>query len=371
MKKTIGTHTIGYPEKRNFVDLPFKKYQFQKVQNLHKIPAFLYHKSTKKTHQYYWNSFRDFDLHKVDLYHFFNTMSYGKKPWLCTFETSLPRWGGRNTAKGVKLIAGDPCRKIVALSHCAANIQRIFLRDNFPEYFDSINEKLIVLHPSQVCPPKEDIKKLTNSKLIFTLVGADFFRKGGKEILLAFDRIYKDGITDWQLNIVSKMDYGDYASKTELTDLKDAFKLIENYPNHIFHRYSLPNQEVLSLFRKTHIGLLPTYADTYGYSVLESQSYGCPVISTNIRALPEINNPELGWVIEMEKDELGNAILSSKESRLKFSNRLVEELQKTLMEIFKNPELIEIKGLKSYERLNYSVDSNTEFLENLYDEILS
>ena len=39
----------------------------------------------------------------------------------------------------------------------------------------------------------------------------------------------------------------------------------------------------------SHIGLLPTYNDSYGYSVIEFFSYGCPVITTNILALPEIN----------------------------------------------------------------------------------
>ena len=56
----------------------------------------------------------------------------------------------------------------------------------------------------------------------------------------------------------------------------------------------LTNNETLELMKKSHIGLLPTYADTYGYSVLEFQAAGCPVITTNVRALPEINNNNLG-----------------------------------------------------------------------------
>ena len=53
--------------------------------------------------------------------------------------------------------------------------------------------------------------------------------------------------------------------------------------------------------KKSHIGLLPTFGDTYGFSVLEMQACGCPVITSNIFALPEINNSEVGWVIDLDK----------------------------------------------------------------------
>lgn len=56
--------------------------------------------------------------------------------------------------------------------------------------------------------------------------------------------------------------------------------------------------------KKSDVGLLPTWADTYGYSVLEFQACGCPVISSNTRGLPEINNNEAGWIINMPLTKL-------------------------------------------------------------------
>ena len=38
------------------------------------------------------NQFEDFDLNKVDLLHFSNGISYGKIPWISSFETILPRF---------------------------------------------------------------------------------------------------------------------------------------------------------------------------------------------------------------------------------------------------------------------------------------
>src|SRR5450830_1567159 len=38
------------------------------------------------------NQFEDFDLNRVDLLHFSNGISYGKTPWISSFETILPRF---------------------------------------------------------------------------------------------------------------------------------------------------------------------------------------------------------------------------------------------------------------------------------------
>ena len=369
-KRVVGTHTVNYAEIRNFIGLPFEKYAFEKKQNLYKIPAVAYTRLTNKTHSYYWNSYRDFDLNKVDLFHFFNTISFGNTPWITTFETFLPRREGKNDEAGLKLMAGEACQKLIAMSECAANIQRTFLSDKYPQFLDVINEKLMVLHPAQKCPPREEVQKDISGPLTFTIVGSDFFRKGGKEILIAFDRLSEKGIQDWCLNIVSKMQFGDYASRTTKEDVRFAHKLIDKYPHNINYQSQIPNAEVLALFKKTHIGLLPTYADTYGYSVLEAQSFACPVISTNIRALPEINSHELGWLIEVSKDSWGNAILTSEKYISAFSSHLVDELEKTLTEIFENPSQILAKGERAYQKLLPSIEHNTQVLENLYDGIV-
>ncbi|HQV53110.1 MAG TPA: glycosyltransferase family 4 protein [Flavobacteriales bacterium] len=367
--KIIGTNSTGYPQTRNFHGLPFLKYRVEKKYNLYKIPEFIYFKFASSSNFKISNSFSDLDIHNVEMYHFFNALSYGKTPWVTTFETSLPRWGNKNTRKGLELIAGASCKKIIALSNCSADIQRAYVTKNASELLATIEEKLMVLHPPQVCPPIETIKKGAQDKLVFTIVGSDFFRKGGKEVLTAFDRLYKNGTTDWHLNIVSKLHYGDYASRSTLNDLEFVKKIISGYPDHITHHTSLPNPEVLELFRKTHIALLPTYADTYGYSALEAQSYGCPVISTNIRALPEINNSDIGWCIDVKKNELGNAILKTENDLISFSDHLTDELERTLRGIFDHPEDIAVKGLKSFKKLEHSISNNTKVLEQLYDEI--
>lgn len=103
----------------------------------------------------------------------------------------------------------------------------------------------------------------------------------------------------------------------------------------------------MQILCNSHVALLPTYADTYGYFVLEAQACGCPVISTDIRALPEINNNECGWVINVPKDGNGNAIINTQEQRQAFSANLQEKLESIVQKIICNPAVILDKGQKA------------------------
>ncbi|WP_125140102.1 glycosyltransferase family 4 protein [Clostridium transplantifaecale] len=72
--------------------------------------------------------------------------------------------------------------------------------------------------------------------------------------------------------------------------------------------------------------LLPTFADTYGYSLLEMQACGLPVVSTNVRAMPEINDNECGWIAKLPVNEYGEALYSTEQSRNKMKMELRNEL---------------------------------------------
>ena len=166
------------------------------------------------------------------------------------------------------------------------------------------------------------------------------------------------------------MDTDSYASKSSQLDVDKWLPKLKNTNGIIFHG-RLKFEKVKDLYKNSHVVLLPTYADTYGYSVLESQASGCPVISTNIRALPEINNNEVGWVIEVPKDKNGNGILKTEEDREKFSSIIEKELYRIIKdEILPNKEIIKLKGAKSIERIRkyHNPKDKAEFLERLYHD---
>lgn len=307
----------------------------------------------------------------VDLFHFFNTVSFSNTPWITTFETSLPRWG--ITELGIKRLASDSCNALVAMSTCAKEIQLVKLREEFPDYFNSISSKLSVIHPSQkpILKTWEEKNLELKGKLIFTLVGNDFFRKGGREVLEVFSELINEG-ADLELRIISNLKFGDYASKSTLKDKQWAIKQISSFPDRIFHFKNIPNSEVIYHMKETHIGLLPTYADTYGYSVLEFQATACPVISTNVRALPEINNKNKGWVIEVPKDKYGEGKFRTEMDRRLLSEMIKAGLRSVIQEVMSDPSIIKEKGklsLKDLTILNCPEKNGAAYL-NLYEKAL-
>jgi glycosyltransferase involved in cell wall biosynthesis len=316
-------------------------------------------------------------LNKVDILHFFNAVNYGNKPWLTTSEYVIPRYFSANastTKKGLNTLLKPNFKKLISMSEAAHNHQLNFLKNNFPEYYDAVAEKMMVLLPSQKKLLNSIDEKTTNPNfLTFTIVAStSFFGKGGREILNAFDVLLQKKYT-LKLNIISKFEYGDWASKTTKQDYEHALKIIEKYPENIKAYNYLENGKVLQMFKETDIGLLPTYADTFGYSVLESQANGCPVISTNVFAIPEINNNNLGWMIDVPKIENGNAKIQTEEERKFFSKTLQDGLIQHIENIYNNPQLVKQKAENCLLHIvqNHNPNHNATVIENIYDEIMS
>lgn len=207
-------------------------------------------------------------------------------------------------------------------------------------------------------PPQKKIidsieeKRLSYKKhdtLTFTFVGDQFFRKGGREILKAF--LALPATMRFRLNIVSILEPDTYASATNDRDAAVLKERIKTLPSNFQFYSNIPNTQVIELLKKSHIALLPTYADTYGYFTLEAQACGCPVITTNVEAMPEINNDECGWVIPIELDNLKNAILRTEKNRNEASETIEKNLYKILASIFSNPATILPKANESLNRI--------------------
>ncbi|MFZ3070902.1 MAG: glycosyltransferase family 4 protein [Anaerolineaceae bacterium] len=328
------------------------------------------------------NQFDDFDLNKVDLIHFSNGISYGRTPWVSSFETILPRFSqlvtrhhGKEktrtaldalTKRGLEALSGATCLQIIAWSHCAAAMEKDLLSDFPGEYSRPILEKLTVLHPPQavLLPEMTDKTFFETQPMRFIMVGAAFFRKGGREVLQAFEKLVRQEHLPIRLVLVSALRIEDYAAHETEQDVAWAKQKIADNPDWIEYHPSLPNEEVLKLIVGSDVGLLPSYADTYGLSILEAQACGCPVISTDIRAFPEMNNDHVGWMIKVPKNTLGEALYTTVEERAELSCCIQTGLEDTVRKIVEDPELIAIKGKASLARIKQEHDPDV-YAENL------
>jgi glycosyltransferase involved in cell wall biosynthesis len=335
------------------------------------------------------NQFFDFNLNKVDLLHLFNGISYGRIPWVSTFETILPRFasvvqGTHGASPGFasewklrrafEALASNTCKQIIAISDCSADMQRQLLGE-FSSYREKIERKLVVMHPPQEVLVSQFADKQIDlqGRIKFMFVGGAFFRKGGREILDTINMLRDQYHYDIELTIVSDLRIDGYAAQVNPEDIQRTTAFIQGNRQWINYFPQLPNSEVLEMMKKAHIGLLPTYADTYGYSVLEFQAAGCPVVTTNVRALPEINDNDKGWLIEVPKNRLGEAIYSTESDRLVMSDAIRKGLEKVVHEIFADRSIIPTKSKKAILsiKVNHSRESFSSQMKNIYLNAIS
>jgi glycosyltransferase involved in cell wall biosynthesis len=354
-----------YPYKRNIVDI-IQGIEYRKAKDLFaRLNAgarFVNHLSQRELISTFDlnNQYFDFNLNRVDLLHLFNGISYGRIPWVSTFETILPRFRSliqrthgsspvhdQHTypRRAFDCLAGGACKQLIALSESTAYMQRALLAD-FSNYQEIVGAKIVVMHPPQdaFVDRFEDKQIDLNGRLKFMLVGNSFFRKGGREVIETLKKLRDQYHEDLELVIVSSLRDDGYAVPVSEADVKYVREFIAANQTWVTHYPQLPNPKVLELMKKTHVGLLPSYAETYGYSVLEFQAAGCPVITTNIRAMPEINNDTRGWMIEVPKNSLGEAIYTTQSDRSIISEAIRDGLESAVGAIMADRSILLAKS---------------------------
>lgn len=367
-KIKIGITCSGYNETRNITSLSFRNYKVVRRYDLMNLLDHAYFRLYKKNNPYFHWVHRDLGINDVKLFHFFNKISFSSTPWISTFETCIPYFS-KPSEKFVRTLTSKYCKKLIAMSNRAYCIEMERL-SSFPQIRQEVEHKIVTLHPPQASLIKDYTDKLLSKEYIsFVFTGRDFFRKGGMEMLNTFARLIEEK-KPVKLTIISSLDYGDYVSLSTSDDLKKALDIIKKYPQNIIHLKSLPNKRVLDLFCHSHVALLPSFHESYGYSILEAQAAGCPVITTDISAIPEINSNECGWLLLMPKNEFREGKWRTRTDKNIFSRLLEEQLYNTITKILDAPSMIKNKGEKALERIKREHDpqSRVDILEKIYTE---
>jgi glycosyltransferase involved in cell wall biosynthesis len=213
---------------------------------------------------------------------------------------------------------------------------------------DKVMEKLMVLHPPQAPVPNDMERFAAPETVRFVFIGNAFFSKGGLAMFRAFERV-RARFPNISLTVISAMVMGYNVTKAGARELREAASFLQRNSVWVTYYGNLPNEQVLTLLPEHHVGLLPSFAETYGYAVLEMQAAGVPVITTDIRAFPEINPDEAGWRISLPKSELrGN---SPREDIVRYGVIVQQGLEKILTGIMENPAALKEKSLAAQARI--------------------
>ena len=303
---SIGILRNDYPERRCIVGKDISKFNFLGYNDIYKYK----NKFFKKNGLVDFYSKPVFLPSTISGILTFNDIVNCKVPWATVYESIIPRHSylldfhhqdwfsrARNYSKDIheriRHLNNGCCKKIFALSNNAYNIQKTFISSS-PFYDSNYNDKLEIMHPPQEVP-LDITPSFKDGKLRLTFIGKDFYRKGGAEVVLAINSLISDGqlhSNDIELTLIGDLSKKYNYIHKEFQDDNFFYESIENFifkKDFIIHFTSLPHQEVMKFIINSDLGLLPSWSETYGYSVLEFQACDVPVITTDVRALAEIN----------------------------------------------------------------------------------
>lgn len=373
--KSVAVNRVNYAVRRNICGSPVPGYRTRPTRNLYRLAAGAYRRLRGRQHVIWFNSYKSLPGTRYDLLHLFNGISHDRAPWVSTFETYLPRFqrpDEKALVRGVRALASGHCKRLIALSQCAIDIQRDHLQP-FPEESESIGDKLTVLHPPQAALIEDYAEKpLSAAFLDLAMVGRQFFVKGGMELLVALDHMIRLG-APLRLHIVSAMSTEGIAPRRGRALLERANAIIADHPRHIRHDHWLPNRKVLALLKRSHVVLLPSWADTYGYTVLEGQAAGCATISSNVRALPELNPASVGWTVELPLTRLGYPkVWPGTRAANPVSDQLTLGLVDALTDALNRPGRVAAMGARALTRIReaHCPRRHAARLGEIYDEAL-
>lgn len=323
--------------------------------------------------------------------HSYSAINYStKEDWVLSIESCVPYSeavteildqknpdfsiikDNKEVERALKCCARKNCKRIIAISQCTYNIQKALL-DQFPKYKNAILQKTTILHPSQsVLINSIEDKHLSYTEeetFIFTFVGNHLYRKGGREILLALSSL-REQFSNFELHLIGDAEQETFhAPMIEEDDIKKTLKLIEKEKAWVHYYPNLPNNQVLDILRRSHVSLLPTWSDSYGFSVLESQASGTPVITTSLRALKELNNDSIGWIIEVPTNPLNHPILyNTREEKKEFQKILVDGIIRCCADALQNRQLVKEKSIKCLQQIkkNHNPVEYSAKLKDIY-----
>lgn len=352
---------------RNFAGLPFDGVEFRKVWDANKILSFLKFKLAGKVDYQLLNRFHDYGLGKVDLFHFFNTLTPSKRPWIVTFETTLPRLEPA-FEKGYEWMAASSCKRLIAITRRSYDAQLHLLRGRV-DYEEVIRDKMMILPPSQPLLLDDLGSKDFDGELRMVFVGRDFYRKGGWELLRAFELLKAEGLPV-RLTIVSDLNRTGFKDGYITPEIESkVVELLSSNPMIEYHR-SLPNEEVLALLKKAHIGILPSWHETYGYFLLEAMACGCAVVAPNVSPFPEFLSEKCGWLLDVDTYSVDGAEGSdpTEENQI----RMIGAIKDTVVSAFSDRAGLYAKCQYSLDmiRMNHDPLVAAGALTKVYQEVL-
>ena len=168
----------------------------------------------------------------------------------------------RITDFSAALLNSKKCKGVIVWSEWA---KKGYIRDGIER-----GKIRVIPPPFTMCS-----SRIKHDTINLLFLGRDYDRKGGDvalEVFRELKRLHEN---------IHLIFIGNIPDKDVLQTVKDDKKIsfYDHVPTSFLHQ---------NIFPTTDIFLLPTKAEAYGMSLVEAMSYGIPVVSSGISAIPEI-----------------------------------------------------------------------------------
>jgi glycosyltransferase involved in cell wall biosynthesis len=227
--------------------------------------------------------------------------------------------------------------------------------------------KTTVVYPA-VRKVSDDLIRFDNTN-VNILFSGDFFRKGGVNVVDAFLHTQQSyPSVKLRLCCDEKIDF----NTSNLVLKQEYLDIVRSNPGIIFGRASR-EELIKTILPNTDIFLLPTYIETFGFSVLEAMAFGIPIVATNHFAIPEmVENEVNGLLIDTSQFDCEHLFRGYVVNNIPttFRHHVTQALYGHLCRLIESAELRKKLGLAGLElaRTKFSFETRNHIMLDIYRE---
>jgi glycosyltransferase involved in cell wall biosynthesis len=319
------------------------------------------------------------------LVHTWNSVPMNKD-FIVSFELELPRYLGSPTPaqieRGMKILGGERCKAILALSEFAFNhAKREIVQRGYPTLLDKMS-----LFRGAIQDPLKTLGLVKRSEargsfrdraLSGILIGTHLFHKGGMYVIQAFENLRAEGF-HVELTLIGDFESNAHPFREHLPNA-DEWRARARQHKWIRFEGPIPNAQVFQELCAHDICLYPSLDESLGWLPIEAGMLGVPVLGNRICAFPEfVSHMKTGWLVDLPLGPHGRweGIGSSGEqlrSLLGEANKKITAgIEDCLRYVYENPHALEEWGREARLRMmqKYGMEAASRELEQIYDRCL-
>lgn len=295
-------------------------------------------------------------------------------PWVCSLDCyqaalafnvlNLPLPRSARSLYVNSLFRSDNCKRIIFWSNAARNSL---------QNYGHVCDKVVIGKSTVVYPAIREQERinLCRADVRNLLFSGDFFRKGGINVLDAFEELQQT-VPDLRLRICSDPKF-DFTTRNS-TLRNQTLKRLHSNPAVTLGRVSR-EQMLREVLPRTDVYLLPTYGEAFGFAAIEAMSFGIPVIATNVFALPEIiESGKNGMLIDVSSFDLDRMFRGYVVNSIppQFRSHVSKQLKRLLLDLIESSTLRNEVSYSAVQTIKskFSVTNRNRLLSRIYEEAL-